>query len=301
MRLKRNNGSDRVLSNSINLKFKSFGERNPDKFFYIIYGSKSGFFSNLQFVLAHIRCAESLGMIPFVDFKNFPNIYNEKKEIHGTTNSWEYYFENICEYSLDEIYQSKNVFFCDGKYSWAMGYYLSDKNLFHYYKKYIRPGRYISDEISGYQKELFGNQRILGIHFRGNEQNVTSSHPFCPTVKQMIKYADMILNKHQIDKIFLVTEEKKYFEIFIKKYGDKLLSTQYSRTYGINGSKLNPPTRENHIYLLGKEIMIGGYLLSYCTGLLHSSSNVSAFAIFNNDNKYEFRYNIVNGVNSSIL
>ena len=51
-------------------------------------------FSNLSFVLNHIKIAKSLGAIPIVDMYNFPTIYNEKEKILNTYNSWEYFLSN---------------------------------------------------------------------------------------------------------------------------------------------------------------------------------------------------------------
>ncbi|KKU26438.1 MAG: hypothetical protein UX37_C0002G0004 [Microgenomates group bacterium GW2011_GWA2_46_16] len=96
--------------------YKSFGKKNPDKFFYIIWLDHrgSGFFSNVSSVLCHLKIATGNGMIPVIDFKNFPTLYNEKGKINNTANSWEYYFSPVSKYSLEEVYQSKNVFFSTG-------------------------------------------------------------------------------------------------------------------------------------------------------------------------------------------
>ena len=80
------------------------------KFFMLFKDPQGlGFFSNLSFVLNHIKIAKSLGAIPIVDMYNFPTIYNEKRKILNTYNSWEYFFEQLSNYSLEEVYQSKNV------------------------------------------------------------------------------------------------------------------------------------------------------------------------------------------------
>ena len=60
--------------------FKKFGNLNPDKIFYVIQRTPGfGLFSNLSFVLNHIKIAKDFGFIPVVDMENFPSIYNEKK------------------------------------------------------------------------------------------------------------------------------------------------------------------------------------------------------------------------------
>ena len=77
------------------LKFyvKSFGHKHPNKKFYIIQrGKVGGMFSNLNFVIHHIKIALEFDCIPIVDMKNFPTKYNERYKIHNSLNSWDYYF-----------------------------------------------------------------------------------------------------------------------------------------------------------------------------------------------------------------
>ena len=72
------------------------GNLNPDKIFYVIQRYPGyGIFSNLTFVINHIKIALDMGFIPVVDMENYPTIYNENKKIFNTYNSWEYYYEQI--------------------------------------------------------------------------------------------------------------------------------------------------------------------------------------------------------------
>lgn len=93
------------------------GELNPDKVFYIIRRYPgTGLFSNLAYVINHIQIANRMGFVPIVDMKNYPTVYNEKKKIFGTYNSWEYYFEKLNNFDLDEVYKSKNIIMTDNKF-----------------------------------------------------------------------------------------------------------------------------------------------------------------------------------------
>src|SRR5690348_5593417 len=60
--------------------FKSFGKRNPDKIFYVIWRDEmgAGFFSNFAHVLSHLKIADVSGMTPVVDFQNFKTLFNEE-------------------------------------------------------------------------------------------------------------------------------------------------------------------------------------------------------------------------------
>lgn len=85
----------------------SFGEKNEDKIFYVIRPRKNsveGLMALLFYVIQQIGYAEKNNYIPVVDFKNYKTQYNIADE-----NAWECFFEQISNYSLDEVYQSKNV------------------------------------------------------------------------------------------------------------------------------------------------------------------------------------------------
>ena len=93
------------------------GDLNPDKVFYVIRRYPgTGLFSNLAYVMNHIQIANRMGFIPVVDMKNYPTVYNEKKKIFGTYNSWEYYFEKLSNFTFDEVYKSKNILMTDNKF-----------------------------------------------------------------------------------------------------------------------------------------------------------------------------------------
>lgn len=277
-------------------KYKSFGEKNPDKVFYVIYRTpyEAGFFSNLVHVVVHLKLIEGTNLIPVVDYKNFKTFYNNDKPINGTENSWEYYFEQLSPYSLEEVYQSKNVLFCGGGFPHGVYQKCTDDEIYGYYQRVFKVKKHILDSIRPYE-QFFMNNKVLGVHFRGKDLNTAPGHPFGVTEKQMFKYADEIIEKHGINKIFLATNEKRYLDAFIKQYGDKVFHANNFLTEKINEFNINP--RENHRYLLGAEVLTDAILLSKCNGILCGSSGIPATAQNLNPNM-EFFYEIYNGKNS---
>lgn len=277
------------------VKYKSFGEKNPDKVFFVIYREPpgSGFFSNFSHVLAYLKFAKENNFIPIVDFKNFKTLYNSENPINGTENAWEYYFKQLSPYSLEEVYQSKHVLFCNGQY--PPGSDITVEEFRKYSKEMFNVNQDILDTVKEYEHE-FVNHRVLGVHFRGKEMNTSPGHGFGPTEKQIFKCIDDILNKYDIDKIFLVTEETKYLESLVKRYGKKIIFSNALRIPKKNIFNINP--RKNHRYLLGREVLVDLLLLLKCQGFLHGSSNIACFAKFLNPN-YEFTYAIHNGYNVS--
>ena len=84
--------------------------KNKNKVFYVIRRSPgAGMFSNVNYVINHLKVCDQYNFIPVVDMENFTTIYNEREKINNTYNAWEYYFEKLNKYSLSEVYNSRNV------------------------------------------------------------------------------------------------------------------------------------------------------------------------------------------------
>jgi len=166
------------------------------------------------------------------------------------------------------------------------------------YKKYVTLQERIEALRDRYAGELFG-QRVLGVHFRGQEQRWAPGHPLPATPKQMLALTDAILEEHGIERIFFVSEEQEYLDTYARRYGKRVFHTDSLRTYGVNAYNQNP--RDHHRYLLGADVLVDALLLARCTGLLCAPSNVSEFAQFVNQGAYEFVEEIDNGLNSSNL
>jgi hypothetical protein len=290
------------------ITLKSFGNKNKNKIFYVIKRTPgAGLFSNLTFILNHLKIAEKYSFIPVVDMENFPTIYNEDNKISGTLNSWNYYFKSVSKYNLKEVYKSKNVIFTDDFFSKGMltSYEISNKKEFKkIIEKYIFIKPDIQKEINFYKKKYFKNHdKILGVHFRGTTYKKARGHAFPIPKKIMKKNIDYLLKKFGYNKILVVSEEQKYLEYLKKYYKEKLIFINVFRELYKDAFLQYP--RPNHRYKLGKEIIIETLLLSCCSGFTFIKTNVSSAAIafskkkqylhplfigFNSSNKYVARW-----------
>ncbi len=281
-------------------QIKSFGEKNPDKTFYIIrinYGG--GLFSIVLYVLSEIKYAKSINAIPIVDMEYFISKYNEGKKIKKTFNSWEYYFHNISNYTLEEVYESKKVIINSGIPDEKMPRdWKSEPEIFNnYFKKYIKiRGEFYKISEKFYNKN-FENKKVLAVHFRGKGMYNTPGHPFTPTPSQIFSKVDQYLEKN-FEKIFLVTAQKNYLEMFKKRYGDKVI---YLNSFRTNTTKAfhYKNARLNHRYKMGRDILIEMLVLSKLSTLICSRSNVSQLAsLISKNDKFEV-YEIWNGFNTN--
>ena len=265
--------------NALNsLHYKSFGKLNKNKIFYIIRRNPTaGFFSNITFILNHLKICENFNFIPIIDMENYPTLHNEIKSIKNVKNSWEYYFKKLNNYSLKEIYKSKNVFLSSTRFEKNMSLDMTDDQLSKYFNKIKLKKNIIKKANRFIKKEFKKNNKILGVHFRGSTYKTARGHAFPPTIDLMVKNIDLLMQKYKYNKIFLVTEEEKYLKALKKKFKEKLLFYKSFRMNNIDSFKIYP--RKNHRYLLGEEILVETLILSKCQGLTYIKSNVISAAI----------------------
>ena len=256
---------------------RSFDDANPDKVFYVIWRDSlgGGFFSNFTQVLSHILYAEGQGMTPVVDFENFRTLYNVEEPVNGTKNAWEYYFKPVSACSLAEVYRSKKVIFCSGSRPGGLPF-ANNAEYREFVGSHIFPQPWVEERIARWSGE-FSRHRVLGIHFRGKEINTSAGHAFGPTVEQVIRHADDLLDRFDLERIFLVTEEEAFVEPLRRRYGDRLFMTDAFRARKVNSYNLNP--RPAHRYLLGLEVLADTLLLSRSKVILCSHTGVAMHAV----------------------
>ena len=284
-----------ILKN-LNLKELSFGNLNGDKIFYVIKRTPgTGMFSNITFILNHLKICKKFDFVPIIDMENFHTIYNEKNNVRNNKNAWNYYFKNLNKFTLNEVYKSKNVLITDNKFFHFFSYNIDkDIELSKLLRNEIIINKYLQKSYLKILKK-FDNENVLGIHFRGTSYKRSAGHPLPATKKQMYNITRNILKKNHIDKIFLVTEEKNYLDFFIKKFGDKViyLNSAY-RSNKNDAFKIYP--RNLHRYKLGREAILEAMLLSSCKHFVYLCSNISSAAVGQLEKINE--YEIDNGFNS---
>jgi hypothetical protein len=261
------------INNLTKIYFKSYGKLNKNKIFYVIRRDPTaGLFSNITFILNHLKICEEMNFIPIIDMKNYPSLYNERHYIKKTKNAWEYYFEKLNKYSLYEVYKSKNVYLSSKTFQQKMSIDMTDHEISKYFSR-IKIKKEILQKIDSFEiKNFKQNDKILGVHFRGSTYKTARGHSFPLTKNLMIKNIQFLLKKFNYDKIFVVTEEQGYLKVLKKNFRDRLIYYDSYRMKKKDSFTIYP--RKKHRYLLGEEILIETVLLSKCDGLTFVKSNV---------------------------
>lgn len=263
-----------------------------NKHFYIIYRNPpgSGFWSNFFVILNGFDEADSHNWIPFVDMERYNTLYKENTPINGSSNGWEYYFEQYQGNSLKKAYKGSHstnggngVFSIASTITPPPEKVARAKELIN---KYIKIKESLRNEINSIIPEgIYFN--ILGVHVRGTDrrQGTHSNHLMTADANTYLIKAIELDNFYQYSHIFLACDELETVDLFKSRFGERLIITDAYRVSAnvdakVNYSWLFSAKRTNHRYLLGKEVLIDTLLLARCGHLLCGPSNVSHAAIY---------------------
>ena len=278
---------------------KSFGPLNPDVKFFVIRGegANAGLFGLYYNGIEKIYYSLQNGFIPIFDYKNYRTQYNVDFPVNGTYNAWEYYFDQPCSYTLDEVYKSCNVRLSGWTVSPPPSYLITDEMRYKLMqmipiKKYVRDiadAKILSDDI----------RSMLGILVRGTDyvSLKPKGHDIPPTAEQAADKLDEFIAKYGERKIFLATEDEKIFEFFTNKYGDLIYTTDKNFIHEYSGNDYLAHEAKNiNGYKFGLDYLVKIVCLSECMCLISSKTMGSIFARLLNNGRYVEDYNFDLGV-----
>lgn len=264
-----------------------------------------GLFAYYVTMLSRIEYALRHGMIPVVDMKNYANTFHRKDEV-GKVNTWEMFFEQPCNVSLEEALKSGKA-----RYVWddipeyhpndSLDFLYNDEILSYYHsvaEKYIRFQPQVLQILKEKEKEIFGvetpyrTERILGVLARGTDYTGLKPYynPIQPNLEQLIATIDDYCTKYSCDKIYVATEDEEVLGYFNRIYGNRLLHTDQKRV-----SKVTTYLYENQEFIdrdpfeRGIEYLTSIYLLSKCNGLIAGRTTGTVGTCIMADH-YEFKY-----------
>lgn len=305
----------------------SYGDKNPDKTFFVIrpyyYLVLNEFnvlhaqllfnyYRNLQF----IAYAVNRGWIPVVDWGiQYGRMQHmEEYPVNGTENGWEYFWNQPSEYTLDEVYQSKNVvlstrntidteFMPPCQYPWPFQQTAEDcAKMCPKYDQLISFNKTTAQYIEQKEKMLFPKgTRIMGVSIRGTDYGGSGleTHPIQASVCDLIAAIKKRMRQWDMDYIFLACESDVVVDAIRSKIGDKLLVLPRQRYEGRaapQDDEHNPLYARGHRYQTNLDYVTEMALLSHCTSLLASMSGGVRIAIIWNAMRYEKMEILDNGV-----
>lgn len=291
-----------LLHNICIEKKASFGSLNSDKLFYVIRDPKerAGLFSVYNYVVHYLKKCEKLNAIPIIDMKYYPNEVIVDDRYVGKQNIWERYFQQPYGYTLEEVYQSKNVIMGSSADPASLGeIYDSDEILASHalLEKYVLMNDNMLDKCQQVFKKLhMDDGKTLAVICRGTDYVGTKphGHSIMPSVEKVIATVDEKMEEWGgFSRIYLATEDEGIYQTLKNVYGDKIISYQNTRFQEtkdrVLSQLIDESDEEDFKRKLCEEYFISIWLVSQCNALIAPIVS-SALAALRMKGEYEHTY-----------
>lgn len=260
----------------------AFGSKNSDRLFYVIRcpQAEMGFFAVLNYIIYHLTKAEQFQAEPVVDWQYYPNKYFTEDEEVGRVNTWEKFFKQTTEITLEEVYQSKNVILSSGDWEIPNKEVFDADRIAQNHKIWMKYFQLNEKTEKKYLEEKgrigIGTHRVLGVKCRGTDFLTTKplDHSILPENDQTIQAIEEKSREWgEFDRIFLSTEDQNILNLMKDFYGDKLFYLEGNRVVLTESKWLselydqdtpNGSTKEDDM----REYLVSTYLLAACDGLI---------------------------------
>lgn len=269
------------------LHLYSYGDEYKGETIYLVgeQGNGVGFFAELGVTLIKLYFADERGFTPYVYWgENY--LYYEPEGIDGEKNAFLHYFAPASHVS--DIHHARHVVKSDMRHYeqvkalfGAVSYDVTEEYvdaMADMLKKYIQYNEKTKRCLEQQRKELLGNKKTLGVHYRGTDfRKQYNNHPVAVRIEQTVEEVRKLIENKDYEQIFLATDEQSAVELFRKEFGS--LVYLYEDTFRDDGGDdsiaFSQSDREHHRYLLGREVLRDQYTLTNCDGLVCGYSNVT--------------------------
>lgn len=282
------------------------GKGYNDRTYYVMRGHNSlGLISEYHSVGHDVYIALKQNQIPYADFERYPCQYSVDREINGTKNAWEYYFEQPSPppLSREEVYAGKKIILSGLKFHKSKKELQLEQEWYNmprqerkaFFEKYIPVKDYIQEEVQKFYREQFEGNNVLGVFMRGTDYVARKPLGHCvqPAPEQVKNKIDEFLAAYKIDKIFLVTEDWNYYQYMKSFYGDRVFCSDYEFiTYDIKKDKWVNDSFHDDPYERGKRYLIRVMLLSMCRYFIGGQASGSEYAVVFSNYNAEYTFDL---------
>ena len=263
------------------------------------FARTQGLLSTYWYVLKNIRWACENGYTPYVDFESDICQYHVDREINGTYNAWEYYFEQPFPISKEEIMNGSQILLSG--WSIRSKFYIKpipktldavqSQEIRKLSSRYARINKDVLESANNKYKELFSG-KTLGVFLRGTDyvKLKPKGHARQPEISDVITKIDEFIRIYPIDSIFVVTEDYDIFSSLKKRYGEIVFSSDDYFVRNFDSKDYVEAYFENDAYERGKNYLIRILLLNRCDYLISGITNGSLVARCLKIDEYEDAY-----------
>lgn len=216
----------------------SYGEENPEICFYLINNTidSAGMADLIKFTLYRVMMARFKGLEPIIDL----SVEGDDNQFNGGDgrNAWEMFFEQISDYTVDDVYRSKNViksvdqldFFNPYVYEYAN--LADEKMMLAKYLKFNSKTKEYIEKI--YQEKMPINGSVLGVIGRGTDYRCEKARwvpsPANPT--HLVHEVELMLKRKNYEYVFLATEDAQVYKVFQESsFINKIICVEQERIF----------------------------------------------------------------------
>lgn len=300
----RKNFSERVFSDSPEIKPLYFIIRREPP--------GAGLFSNINHVLQGLREAENRDLIPVVDMQNYWSSYSLSTAIHGTRNSWEYFFDQPAGISLQTALNSNRYVVSKGNRI-AGEHWLTQKSLqfttepekigevSRLLEKYLKLNSFTQATIEFVKLQIDWKPYLsLGVSLRGSDylQIRPHGHPMQPSIQDVCVAIEETLKFDSSTRIFLACEDFSIRNSIERNFPGMVLpnfrATKFFQDY--IAQNLNLTGRNLTILTNTLGYLVEIFLFSECKSCVSSLANGSSIGIALNNGKFRHKKILTPGI-----
>lgn len=219
----------------------------------------------------------------FVDMETNKSINTEDHPIQNTNNAWEYYFNQSSKV------QSTENELDSSKVPLALMYEKPYKphhkecvQLREMFWKNFSLKPYLRDEIDEFYNSYLVKKKTLGVQIRLTD--MSSNHNVKKFNDYVTKVNEIIKKRPSIEQVFLATDDEQIISGFTENISRPVIYLKDIYRATEDKPDLNPYDRceyirPDHLFLLGKEVILDIFILSKCQMILKADiSSVSQVA-----------------------
>ena len=291
----------------------SFGEKNADKTFYIIRRASSGesMGSVWKNCIGELEYADKKGYIPVVDYLHYYDALIQPSDECEKENAWEYYFEQVSSYSLEEVYQSKNVIMANSLDSKHWIYQNQGRRIYtdKRYRSHLASIMRKYCVLSGNMKEnidreyariqsIIGKNKILGVCVllreadivnRGSVEGDLKGRNVQPAYKEVVNDIHRCMREYNCKYVFMSDDSERYRKKLYEEFGNTII---FSNREQIRGDEISVGAGVEALLKIDPRKYTMGYLtdmflLASCDSILASECSTSQLVCLINNSKFE--------------
>ena len=289
--------------------YREFGNDNDDKNFFVLdaYYGNLGLFAILPKVEICAKYAKSRGFIPVISLKRMGDkcFYSD----YEGDDIWKKFFNQPEKYSVEDVMNSKHVYFSPGFYNGSVMSGIMDiscgaesgldwpEGIYNY-----KVLTYLRDKEKVF---LPYPEQTLGVLARGTDYVKThlQNHPIHASLDMICEKIDEALIQWNLKYVYVSTEDASYCRYLKDRYKEKIFFTDQERYEVADGELLSDlHYRQNEKrdgFNMGMDYILSIDLLSKCNSLIASGGcGGLSEAIRQNEGKYKNVYVFDLGVNS---